>query len=691
MKASVFVFLTLTAGYVGLALAPWYLLPICWFVAGTAITGLVSVANDCERQSFVKSKFLNDLVGMVCLLPLWMPHNTLRDSAQSGEWLSWGPLWVLRSLWQWMRANFAVPLMRLLGRTNGGPENSKTALIINLVCLWGFVMIFFPLLTTTLGVWGLFKFYIIPMIIYHFWMSTCLKLSSEVEMERSSVIVCSYPRFVEILGNNFNQIISSFSKLSDSDMKLPSYNIAGARKAIREGAYATAHEVRLSWTTLFLGETDNRPFLTSVHGVTYDLTNFKHPGGPISLSLARDRDATALFEAHHPFTSESKMKAIMKKYVAKSQDIQFLSEREANEDSVFDWEDQSKEAQFSREVVAEVKEYFQKEAKRRGISLLEATKATKRRWVEMILFSAIFLTLVPFYVSGYWFSIFVLPLFAWLYAASMVHDAMHFSVSADWRVNFLLSYTSPWTASPLMWYHQHVIGHHAYPNVPFRDPDLAHAPAFVRLHDSVRWKPLHKFQLLSTTIIWTLGGTLYMTAVPIKALVKGALNRSVIIMKMHSVRAIMHILGRLATAVALWGWQWYVFQGDLPRQVAFSVVPMLLHSFFFMFSTQMNHLTENNITRSSRNYMVHQVVTSHSFSMHNQLIFWFTGGLNLQIEHHMFPTVNHCHLRAISPIVRKYCAKYDVAYHESSSVIEAVSKHFQHIVNMSAPSHVKSE
>ena len=253
-------------------------------------------------------------------------------------------------------------------------------------------------------------------------MSTCLKLSSEVEMEGSSVIVCSYPRFVEILGNNFNQITASFSKLSDNEMKLPSYNIAGARKAIKEGAYATAQEVRLSWRSLFLGETDNRPFLTSVHGITYDLTNFKHPGGPVSLGLARDRDATALFEAHHPFTSESKMKAIMKKYVAKNQEIQFLSTREANEDSVFDWENESKEAQFSREVVAEVKEYFQKEAKRKGISLLEATKATKRRWTEMILFSSVFLCTVPFYVSGYWFSLFVLPLFAWLYAAAIVHD-----------------------------------------------------------------------------------------------------------------------------------------------------------------------------------------------------------------------------------------------------------------------------
>ena len=162
----------LTAGYAGLALAPWYLLPFCWFVVGTAITGLVSVANDCENQSFVKSKFLNNVVGTVCLLPLWMPFNTLRASAQSGQWLRWGPLWTLGSLWQWMRANFAVPLIRLFGHKDpSGTTGSKMSLILNLVCLWGFLMVFFPVMTMTLGVWGLFKYYVIPMIIYHFWVS----------------------------------------------------------------------------------------------------------------------------------------------------------------------------------------------------------------------------------------------------------------------------------------------------------------------------------------------------------------------------------------------------------------------------------------------------------------------------------------------------------------------------------------
>lgn len=536
-------------------------------------------------------------------------------------------------------------------------------------------------------------------------MSTCLKLSNQVEINGETLVLCSYPRVVEILGNNFNQIVNTFrdfKEKNENTFNLPSYNVNAARRALKQSAQSAYHEVSLSWDSLFASHI-SKNIIMRVFGENYDLTKFNHPGGPIALQLGKDRDATALFVAHHPFTSQKKLESILKKYKYDG-DVQLLSSNEENVD-IFDWniptnnnnndhkntdgdndsaaDSPSKEDQFVFELKSKVKEYFQKEATRRGISLLEATKATPRRWIEMISFFILFVGTIPFYVQGYYLSVILLPIFAWLTAAAVTHDAMHFAVSTNWKINALFGYCSPWTTSPLMWYHQHVIGHHAYPNIPFRDPDLAHAPAFIRLHDSIRWKPLHRFQLFSVSVVWTLGAALYMTLVPLKALYMGALNRSVILMKLSSTRTILHILGRILTATLLWGWQWYVFSGDIPRQIIFTVLPMLINSLCFMISTQMNHLTTENIDRSSRNYYVHQILTSHSFSRTSQLVFWFTGGLNLQIEHHLFPTVNHCHLKYLSPIVVDLCAKYDIPYHESSSVLEAVSKHFQHVVKMS--------
>ena len=77
-------------------------------------------------------------------------------------------------------------------------------------------------------------------------------------------------------------------------------------------------------------------------------------------------------------------------------------------------------------------------------------------------------------------------------------------------------------------------------------------------------------------------------------------------------------------------------------------------------------------------YYKHQVLTSHSFTGTNAFTAWFTflftGGLNLQIEHHLFPTVNHCHLPYIQQIVKDVCKKHDVFYHESKSWGHAMEK-----------------
>ena len=56
-------------------------------------------------------------------------------------------------------------------------------------------------------------------------------------------------------------------------------------------------------------------FVTRIHGKYYNLEGFKHPGGPVALSLIGGRDGTPLFESHHPFTSQDKLQAILGKHL----------------------------------------------------------------------------------------------------------------------------------------------------------------------------------------------------------------------------------------------------------------------------------------------------------------------------------------------------------------------------------------
>lgn len=431
-----------------------------------------------------------------------------------------------------------------------------------------------------------------------------------------------------------------------------------------------------------------------IHGHWYDVSDFNHPGGPLAIGLGKGRDATALFEAHHPFTSRAKLGQVLKKYeVTDASKIEqceasLLDPRERkdnnkdNTEQTFAWGSDFAEPRsaFARQVQEEVADYFRRIAKKRGVSLLEASKATPFRWFEMIFLIVAFVASLPFFVQGYWWTLIVTPILSWVCVANTVHDACHFSISTNWKINCLFSYLSPWTSSPTSWYLQHVVGHHAYPNVANKDPDLAHAPAFMRVHHSITWKPLHRFQMIATAVIWTLGTTLYMTVVPLKALALGVLNRAVYLSRSNTARKAMHVSGRLLTAALLWVWPWFIFDSYV-KALIWCTVPMFLHSMCFMLATQINHLTPQNAVAKDEDYFIHQVVTSHSFEG-GYLGYIFLGGLNYQIEHHLFPTVNHCHLVHIRGIVKRLCEKHDIPYHESSGLFEALSKYVTHIHQM---------
>ena len=67
-----------------------------------------------------------------------------------------------------------------------------------------------------------------------------------------------------------------------------------------------------------------------------------------------------------------------------------------------------------------------------------------------------------------WWTLLATPITYWIFGVNVFHDASHFALSRDWRINCLGTYVGWWFSSPLEWYHQHVIGHHAYPNIPHR-------------------------------------------------------------------------------------------------------------------------------------------------------------------------------------------------------------------------------
>ena len=77
------------------------------------------------------------------------------------------------------------------------------------------------------------------------------------------------------------------------------------------------------------------------------------------------------------------------------------------------------------------------------------------------------------------------------------------------------------------------------------------------------------------------------------------------------------------------------------------------------------------------NWAIHQLLTTANFSPKSRIFSWFIGGLNYQIEHHLFSNISHVHYRKLSAIVKETAAEFNLPYHSQGNFFHAVASHLQ--------------
>ena len=113
------------------------------------------------------------------------------------------------------------------------------------------------------------------------------------------------------------------------------------------------------------------------------------------------------------------------------------------------------------------------------------------------------------------------------------------------------------------------------------------------------------------------------------------------------------------------------------------VLPAALHSLIFMLITQIAHLTEATAPAvkpvdgvDSACFYEHQLQHSLDFAPSSRGCFLFTGGLNFQVAHHLFPSINHCHVRDVAAICERVAAKHKLRHHTCPTLGSALSQHW---------------
>ena len=84
-------------------------------------------------------------------------------------------------------------------------------------------------------------------------------------------------------------------------------------------------------------------------------------------------------------------------------------------------------------------------------------------------------------------------------------------------------------------------------------------------------------------------------------------------------------------------------------------------------------------------WAMHQLQTTANFARKSKLISWYVGGLNFQVEHHLFPYISHIHYPQIAEIVKETAQEYGVPYIENRTLFCAVSSHFAFLYQLGKP------
>jgi linoleoyl-CoA desaturase len=147
-----------------------------------------------------------------------------------------------------------------------------------------------------------------------------------------------------------------------------------------------------------------------------------------------------------------------------------------------------------------------------------------------------------------------------------------------------------------------------------------------------------------------------------------------------------------AIVVPLFFYPWWAV---LLAYLGFTMVTSIVMAVTF----QLAHCVEEagfaspeELSAEKRNWAVHEVETTVDFCERNRFLTWVLGGLNFQIEHHLFPTVPHTHYPAIARIVRRNCLKHGIRYNAHPSLRRALRSHYLHLRNMGrmgVPPHIE--
>lgn len=312
----------------------------------------------------------------------------------------------------------------------------------------------------------------------------------------------------------------------------------------------------------------------------------------------------------------------------------------------------------------------------------------------IILFSTIVLiySVLVFVSMPVWLSVSLCVLLGLNFASigfNVMHDGAHGSYSNNKTLNNLMAYSlCLMGGSSFMWKIKHNHVHHSFTNIEGVDDDIDIKP-WMRVNEQQKRYWFHRFQHVYWVLLY--GATYFMWIFWMDF--HKYFTRRIGPTPIRKMKFREHVgfwvtkTGYLALFIGLPVY----FKGWIATIVGYSII-LFITGLVIAVVFQLAHVVEDThfpqpnpeTMKIEEEWALHQVRTTANFATHNKLVNWFVGGLNFQVEHHLFPRISHIHYPAISKLVRETCREFNIRYIEYPTMLDALIAHIRHLRNLGA-------